>query len=284
MQDKRIIASLGLISDTHFKDRLFELPHNLAQLWQGVDLLLHAGDVGDLSVLDHLGRLAPVVAVHGNDEPEGTTRALPGQQLIAVGGLRLLLWHSHYADPVEEKANRPGAWGPKLERIANHGREWRARVVVYGHTHVPMTSRHDEVVLVNPGALASGSFFTRQQLPSLARLHVFEDESCEVVHFNLATGQPEAFAAARPDEDFSLLGSRSQAWIVEPDLIPDVAALGKLTYEDIQSVVRSLTPLYRRSLAGGPMRRNELVEAVRCGEQITPDDRMKILEVIERQK
>ena len=73
------IATLGLLSDTHFHDRLFELPPHLAAIFAGVDLILHAGDVGDISVLDELGHIAPVVAVHGNDEPEHVKQWLPYQ-------------------------------------------------------------------------------------------------------------------------------------------------------------------------------------------------------------
>ncbi len=113
-----IVASLGLISDTHYQDRLFELPAGLGKLWGEVELILHAGDVGELDVLDLLSQFAPTVAVHGNDEPDYVKQKLPARQLIAVHGLRILLWHSHYPDPVEEKARRKGLWGPRLERIA----------------------------------------------------------------------------------------------------------------------------------------------------------------------
>ena len=55
MSEKKVLAVIGLISDTHFLERLFVLPENLARVWGPVDLILHAGDVGDLSVL-HQGR------------------------------------------------------------------------------------------------------------------------------------------------------------------------------------------------------------------------------------
>src|SRR5688500_17695585 len=123
------LITIGLISDTHFADRLWELPERLAETWRGVDLILHAGDVGELAVLDALGRIAPVVAVHGKDEPGYVKQERPGQQLVALAGKRVLLWHSHYPDPIEEKARRPGPWGPKLERIAARGRDLGASIV-----------------------------------------------------------------------------------------------------------------------------------------------------------
>jgi putative phosphoesterase len=119
----QIIASIGLISDTHYQDRLFNLPPGLADVWTNIDLILHAGDIGDLSVLNLLSKFAPVIAVHGNDEPDDVLKELPYQQIVAIRGTDILLWQSHYPDPEEEKSKRKGAWGPKLERIAVRGCE-----------------------------------------------------------------------------------------------------------------------------------------------------------------
>ena len=172
LSESSVLAQIGLISDTHFQDRLFALPEKLARVWGPLDLILHAGDVGDLSVLDQLGQMAPVMAVHGNDEPPTAARDLPEQQLLMRGGVRVLLWHSHYPDPVVERANRKGNWGPKLDRLAARTREAGAQVLVYGHSHVPALNRQAGVILFNPGALASGSFFTRQSPQTVGRLRV----------------------------------------------------------------------------------------------------------------
>lgn len=64
----RLAATIGLISDTHLPERRRTLPPALHAIFEGVDLLLHAGDVGELRVLDELGEIAVVVAVHGNDD------------------------------------------------------------------------------------------------------------------------------------------------------------------------------------------------------------------------
>ena len=117
--------------------------------------------MGDLSVLDQLGQIAPVAAVHGNDEPAAAVRDLPEQQLLMRGGVRLLLWHSHYPDPVVERANRKGNWGPKLDRLAARTREAGAQVLVYGHSHVPALNRRAGVILFNPGARWPRAAFSR---------------------------------------------------------------------------------------------------------------------------
>ena len=272
-----VVASLGLVSDTHFQDRLFDLPANLENLWGEVDLILHAGDVGDLEVLDQIGRLAPVVAVHGNDEPDHVKRDLPYQPVIALHDWRILLWHSHYPDPVEEKARRPGVWGPKLARIADRGREVNARVVVYGHTHVPLISRHHDVWLINPGALASGNYFTRQAIRSVGKLQLLADGEMEVTHYDVDSDRARVFAAAQLEEDFDVLARQYQDWIVEPELIPVIGALRKIVYEDIRAVAQTIVPLYKRCLSDGLMRRGDLIGTITASDQITPNDKRSIL-------
>lgn len=274
-------TSIGLISDTHYQDRLFDLPQNLADLWSDIDLILHAGDVGELDVLDRLSEIAPVIAVHGNDEPDYVRRELPLQQIIGVNGVRILLWHSHYPDPIEENFNRKGVWGPKLGRIARRGREVSARVVVYGHTHIPLISNQEGILLINPGALAAGSYFTRQTALSVGRLQIHANGEIDFMHFDLATGQGKEFKTADGDDDFNLLADQYQEWIVEPGLIPIISRLRKITYENVRAVVCAIVPLYRRCLSDGLMQREDLVEAIQSSERITPLDKRNALHAIE---
>jgi hypothetical protein len=278
------MLSIGLVSDTHYQDRLFELPVGLRDLWAGADFILHAGDVGELDALDLLGGFAPTIAVHGNDEPERTKQELPCQQLVAAHGVRILLWHSHYSDPIEEKANRKGTWGPKLQRIANRGRQVGARIVIYGHTHVPMVCRCSDVLLINPGALSSGSYFTRQMVSSVGRLQILDDGEANVTLFDVVAKQARVFDVADPEEDFGLLAEQYWDWIVETDLIPVVDALGKIAYENVRAVVRAVVPLYQRCLSDGRMRREDLIKAIRSSDLITPNDKKGILAAIARHR
>src|SRR5262247_251704 len=120
---ERVAARIGLVSDTHMPERCAALPPSLFDVLQGVELVLHAGDVGELWVLDQLSALAPVVAVHGNDDTADAQRELPYQQVVAVAGQRIVLTHAHYPDRAQELGSRrDDAWGPKLERRAAFGR------------------------------------------------------------------------------------------------------------------------------------------------------------------
>ncbi|MCO5189895.1 MAG: metallophosphatase family protein [Anaerolineae bacterium] len=177
---------IGLISDTHMPRRWATLPESIADIFHGVDLILHAGDVGELWVLDQLSALAPVVAVHGNDETADAQRELPYQLLVIIAGQRVLLWHSHYQDHIDEMASRHfQAWQPKLDRIAERGRRAGANIVIFGHFHTPLVSEHNGVLLINPGAIASGNAFVRQTLQTVATLALSPDKPPEVRHWDV---------------------------------------------------------------------------------------------------
>lgn len=133
-----ISVCIGLISDTHAPDRWPDVPVAVYDILKGVDLILHAGDVGELWVLDKLSAIAPVVAVHGNDETAEATNELPYQQLLTVVRERLLLCHSHFPDRAQEMASRKGdEWDSRLERYSNQAHQAGAQIYVLGHWHIP---------------------------------------------------------------------------------------------------------------------------------------------------
>jgi|GEM_PF-349405 len=184
---ERVAACLGLISDTHMPDRCLTLPPALFEVLDGVDLVLHAGDLGELWVLDQLSAITPVIAVHGNDETAEAQRELPYQQLVSVAGQRIVLSHCHFPDRDEELASRrDDTWGPKLARRATFGTQAKASIVVFGHTHIPMTKHYDGVLLVNPGAIASGGLAARQRIQTVALLYIRDDGVPYVAHVDLA--------------------------------------------------------------------------------------------------
>lgn len=278
-----VIYTIGLISDTHFQDRLFTLPPTLERYFTGVDLILHAGDVGDLEILDLLSRFAPTIAVHGNDDSDDAKRDLPEKLLVALHGIRILVWHSHYPDPIVEKANRKGVWRPKLARNAAQGREMNAQVVLYGHTHVPIVHSEDGVYIVNPGALAAGNYFLRQAPRTVAKLQIYADGNLEIAHFDVDAGEQITLHQLNLDEEFDRLAERYQEWIIEHDMIAVLDLLQKINYEDIRAVTRSILPLYQQSLQNGLMRQADFIHAIKASNLITPNDKKNILTVMENQ-
>ncbi len=200
------MPTIGIISDTHMPQRWAKLHDSIFDIFAGVDLIMHAGDVGKLWVLDELSKIAPVVAVHGNDETEEATAALPFLTTVSVGGQRIVMTHSHYPDrAVEMEKRKIDAWGPKLDYRAGFAKEHHAQIVITGHTHIPMAVEHDGVLIINPGALASGGFFSRQTVQSVVRLHL-DGARTQVEFIDLNTG-----AVFEPPTDISI-GFQENFW------------------------------------------------------------------------
>lgn len=144
------MQTIGLISDTHGLLR----PSVFTAL-AGVQLILHAGDVGGDDILDELSAIAPVHAVHGNTDAPGNAR-LSHVIEREVAGVSIHVSHGH-----EVGSPTPA----KLLAL------YPARVIVYGHTHRPLIETHDGRLVVNPGAAGARRF---NLLPSVALLHVRE--------------------------------------------------------------------------------------------------------------
>src|SRR5258708_7222444 len=219
LADEPVRACLGLISDTHMPQRCAELPDALKHVFRDVDLILHAGDVGELWVLDQLSAIAPVIAVHGNDETPDAQRELPYQQVIMIGGQRIVLCHSHHPDRATEMSLREDdAWQPKLERLLDFGRRPAASIVVFGHSHVPMTYTQDGILLVNPGAIASGSAIARQLRKTVALLLVMDNRPPFAIHVDL--DKPDQVYIPRIDWSAGFAAARDQfsASIIDPEL------------------------------------------------------------------
>jgi uncharacterized protein len=145
---------VGLISDTHGLVR-----PGIAAAFAGVDLILHAGDVGGQAVLDALGAIAPVEAVYGNcDDPHHPS--LARERVVTVGGVTIHVSHGH-------EIGRPT---PELVLARYPG-----DVVVFGHTHRAIVVRDaGDRVGMNPGAAGPRRF----------------DVAASVARLTIARGQP----------------------------------------------------------------------------------------------
>jgi putative phosphoesterase len=281
---ERVVACVGLISDTHMPERCAAFPASLFDVFQGADLLLHAGDLGELWVLDRLSAIAPVVAVHGNDETQGARRALPYQQLISVAAQRILLWHSHYPDPLEDMANRGSPWHRILTRQAERGQQVGANIVVFGHAHVPMTYRYNGILLVNPGALASGGLFTRQDPQTVALLFICNDGELFVAHVDLAAPDRPFVPRIDWDAGFDTALGQFQSPIAEPDLIESIGEFRWETFSDLEALKAAILPLCRPCWRGEKQHitRAELLSAIESSTDIAPIDREKVITILSK--
>ena len=139
---------IGLISDTHGMVR-----GSVHSALAGVELILHAGDVGGDEILDELALIAPVFAVYGNTDAPADARLSESIERT-IGGLRVHVSHGHeLGSPTPAKL---------LER-------YPADVIVYGHTHKQLVVRAGGRLVVNPGAAGARRFNLE---PSVARMTI----------------------------------------------------------------------------------------------------------------
>lgn len=149
---------IGLISDTH--DMLRSQVH---EALAGVELILHAGDVGEDAILDELETIAPVLAVYGNTDAPGRRRLAESIDRT-LGGLRVHVSHGHEVG------------SPTPERLVQR---YDAEVIVYGHTHRQLVTRIGSQLIVNPGAAGARRFKLE---PSVGRLRIDDGRaSIEIV-------------------------------------------------------------------------------------------------------
>lgn len=137
--------TVGVISDTHGLVRP-EVERTLLD----VDMIIHAGDVGDPRVLDLLGRIAPVVAVRGNMDKGQWAQDLPETEVVEIEDVLLYVLHD-------------------INRLDLEPSSAGFRGVIFGHSHQPSAVKEKGVLFLNPGSAGPGRF----RLPiSLALLSI----------------------------------------------------------------------------------------------------------------
>ena len=130
---------IGVISDTHIAAAADGLPRELLERFREVDLILHAGDILELSVLEKLGELAEVRAVYGNMDPGMTRAELPADMMFSIDNVRIGITHGSGA---------PGG----MEKRVLAKFEKPIDVVVVGHSHQALCRRIGGVLALNPGS------------------------------------------------------------------------------------------------------------------------------------
>jgi predicted phosphodiesterase len=159
--------TVGVISDTHLPYRMISLPPIIFNVFKGVDVILHAGDVDEIDLLTPLKKIAPLYAVRGNihliDFSSGG-RDLPSQLELTLARYKVVVTHGH----------RPGlmGWFMKIpeffladvlwtkgytfnDEIANRLCKLypEADIIIFGHTHVPYSRQIGKTLCFNPGCV-----------------------------------------------------------------------------------------------------------------------------------
>jgi putative phosphoesterase len=155
--------TVGIVSDTHGY-----FHPALAEVFADVDLILHAGDLGSLDVLDALEAVAPTKAVWGNIDGWDLRRHVPEHQRLDVGGLDV--WMKHIA-------GRPGRWQDDMGwRLAQDTPD----LFICGHSHILRVERVEDLggmLFINPGAAGRQGL---HQEKTCLRLRIEEGTAKEV--------------------------------------------------------------------------------------------------------
>lgn len=130
---------IGVISDTHIPKAAGDIPEQVYSELRKVDLILHAGDIVELSFLEKLKKIGPLKAVRGNMDERKVQLALPDKEIIEVGKkFRIGLMHG-YGSP----SNLVKIIGNQFNNVD---------VIVFGHSHSAMNELHNGVLFFNPGS------------------------------------------------------------------------------------------------------------------------------------
>jgi len=125
---------IGVISDTHSLLR----PEALSAL-KNSELILHAGDIGKFEVIETLNRVAPVLAIRGNNDRGAWAKSLPDVLTLQANGIKFQVIHN-----VHDLVENPIQTG--------------VSAVISGHSHMPAINRRDEVLYLNPGSAGPRRF------------------------------------------------------------------------------------------------------------------------------
>ena len=111
----------------------------MVKAFSGVDLIIHAGDIGSADILEHLGHIAPVVAVRGNMDRGQWAQHLPEREMVHLGRILIYILHDIHTLDLEPSAADISA-------------------VIIGHSHRPELFQRDGVLYLNPGGAGHPRF------------------------------------------------------------------------------------------------------------------------------
>jgi putative phosphoesterase len=152
-----LTTRIGVVADTHCPEFIDRLPDRIFEVFRGVDLILHAGDISARETIAALERIAPVEAVRGDHDHNLV--ALPASREVTVEGRRIVIVHGNRSHWTEEPQTL--LWTLSLGYItanaglpqALHRRFPDADAIVFGHTHRPHVETIDRTLLFNPGGV-----------------------------------------------------------------------------------------------------------------------------------
>lgn len=137
---------IGVISDTHYPSSGLKFPiEKIKEHFSGVDLIIHAGDLVSLSVLDMLGKISKVEAVCGNMDFPEVVEIVPKTKVLNINGVNIGIIHG-FGPPFGFPKKLFSSFKEKID------------VLVFGHTHEPFNNIVNGTLCFNPGSPTRSRF------------------------------------------------------------------------------------------------------------------------------
>jgi len=138
---------IGVISDTHIPDKAKEIPAEVLEEFKKVDMVIHVGDLVDLSVLDELKSVCKnVSAVWGNMDPEEIKQILPQKEILKVEKFRIGVMHGF------------GAPNKLMDVMETAFACDNVNIIIFGHSHYSVNEKRKGIIYFNPGSVTDKVF------------------------------------------------------------------------------------------------------------------------------
>ncbi len=138
---------IGVISDTHIPDKAQAIPREILDEFKKVDMIIHAGDLVDLSTLRQLEEVCPDVrAVYGNMDPENVRNKLPEKLIFSVGIYKIAVMHG------------VGPANSLVGLLSAVFKKDKVDMVVFGHSHTAFNEKVGNILFFNPGSATDKIF------------------------------------------------------------------------------------------------------------------------------
>ena len=132
---------IGVIADTHIPDRAKDIPQKILKDFKGVDMIIHAGDLVDLSVLDKLKTVCKdTKAVWGNMDPYDVRKKLPVKEIIEIANYKIGVIHGY---------GHPNKLVDLMTEIFKND---NVNLVIFGHSHSALNEKRGNILYFNPGS------------------------------------------------------------------------------------------------------------------------------------
>jgi uncharacterized protein len=138
---------IGLLSDTHIPWEASAVPAQVFEIFRGVDLILHGGDIYSHTVLDDLEKIAPVYAAQGDDDYPGTDKRVQERHVLNIEGKIIYLAHEGPYNFLTSSV-LPLWWRNHISEDEYTNPD----IIIAGHEHKVIVENFNGILYINPGS------------------------------------------------------------------------------------------------------------------------------------